>query len=102
SDPSLDAIMADGRLRAYRTQEAKQKKVREFAEKYEYSDPHTGERRAIIDLAWPNGLQEGLTPKSLPIWRIGPVKSASLSRAICADTARLSYGMPGFGSSMRY
>jgi hypothetical protein len=28
---------------------------------YELSDPATGEPLAILDLAWPNGLQEGLT-----------------------------------------
>jgi len=28
---------------------------------FEYSNPETGEQEAIFDLAWPSGLQEGLT-----------------------------------------
>ena len=29
---------------------------------FEYSDPATGKAKAVFDLAWPNGLQPGLTP----------------------------------------
>ena len=28
---------------------------------YDFSDPHTGEQKAVLDLAWPDGLQAGLT-----------------------------------------
>lgn len=28
---------------------------------YDYTDPETGEQRAVFDLAWPDGLQEGLS-----------------------------------------
>ena len=28
---------------------------------FDFADPHTGESRAVFDLAWPNGLQEALT-----------------------------------------
>jgi len=28
---------------------------------FEYTDPNTGEQRAVFDLAWPEGLQQGLT-----------------------------------------
>jgi hypothetical protein len=28
---------------------------------YDYSDPETGQQEAIFDLAWPNGIQEGLS-----------------------------------------
>ena len=28
---------------------------------FEYADSNTGEERAVFDLAWPEGLQEGLT-----------------------------------------
>jgi hypothetical protein len=28
---------------------------------FEYTDPATGEQKAVLDLAWPDGLQEGLS-----------------------------------------
>lgn len=28
---------------------------------YDFADPETGEQRAVFDLAWPNGIQEGLS-----------------------------------------
>ncbi|MDZ7697757.1 MAG: hypothetical protein U5R49_12820 [Deltaproteobacteria bacterium] len=29
---------------------------------YEFSDPDTGKQQAILDLVWPNGIQEELSP----------------------------------------
>jgi hypothetical protein len=28
---------------------------------FDYTDPDTGEQRAVFDLAWPDGVQEGLS-----------------------------------------
>jgi hypothetical protein len=28
---------------------------------YDFADPHSGEQKAVFDLAWPNGVQEELS-----------------------------------------
>lgn len=28
---------------------------------YDFADPGTGQQKAVFDLAWPNGIQEGLS-----------------------------------------
>lgn len=28
---------------------------------YDFADPETGEQKAVFDLAWPHGIQEGLS-----------------------------------------
>ena len=48
---------------------------------YDYSDLQTGEQRAIFDLAWPNGLQEGLTQPVAVLLNEEPAALALASQA---------------------
>ncbi len=48
---------------------------------FDFSDPETGEQRAIFDLAWPNGLQEELTQPVVVLLNEGPEVLAVASEA---------------------
>lgn len=48
---------------------------------YELTDPSTGEPTAIIDLAWPNGLQEGLSQPAALLIGEGDDTEAAANRA---------------------
>ncbi|MGQ9553177.1 MAG: GmrSD restriction endonuclease domain-containing protein [Anaerolineae bacterium] len=48
---------------------------------YELADPVTGEVQAILDLAWPNGLQEGLSQRVALLIDESPEVEAAVNRA---------------------
>lgn len=59
---------------------------------YEHTDPETGEQRAVFDLAWPDGLQEGL---SQPVAVLLNEGEDTLARASAAGF-RCFTDVPGF------
>jgi len=48
---------------------------------YELVDEETGEQLAIVDLAWPNGLQEGLSKPVALLIDEGPETEAAVNKA---------------------
>lgn len=48
---------------------------------YDYADPQTGAQRAVIDLAWPNGIQEELSQPVAVLLNEDPATLALASQA---------------------
>ena len=48
---------------------------------YDFADPDTGEQKAVFDLAWPNGIQEGLSQPVAVLLNEGPETMAVASQA---------------------
>ena len=48
---------------------------------YELVDEETGEQLAIVDLAWPNGLQEGLSKPVALLIDEGPETESAVNKA---------------------
>ena len=55
---------------------------------YDFTDPATGEQRAVFDLAWPNGIQENLSQPVvvLPNERAETIAVASQADFRCFTT----------------